>query len=262
MLVHLYTTYGRLTPANVQHNDAAMKQWYNPNEPIETLFHQIEESINVADAPGAAYTPSQLVALSYNLIFATGMFPEACRKWRRRVTNTRTWHNFKADFSASHQDYRDSQLTSRQSGYQSSNHAVTESDDTPFDIQGTADAIANLATATPSDRNTVDGLVKTNALQNAKIEQQASQLTTARMELATLKSEIAKLKRNNSSSNCANTSSNQRPHQFLPKTKYCWTHGYTVSQNHTSQGCTGPKEGHQRGATQQNNMGGSQQEKS
>jgi hypothetical protein len=134
MLVHLYTTYDRLTPADVQNNDAAMKQPYNPNKPIETLFHQIEESIDVADAAGAAYTPFQIVAILYNLIFATGMFPEACRVWRRRVTNTQTWHNFKADFAAAHQDYRDSQLTSRQSGYQSANNDATDADDTSFDI--------------------------------------------------------------------------------------------------------------------------------
>jgi hypothetical protein len=186
MLVHLYTTYGRLTPADVQNNDAAMKQPYNPKEPIETLFHQIEEFIDVANAAGAPFTPSQIVAISYNLIFATGMFIDACRERRRRVTNTRTWHNFKADFAAAHQDYQDSQLTSRQSSYQSSNNAATESDDTSFDIQGTVDAIANLTTATASDRSTVTRLAKTNAAQNAKIEQQATQLTTARMELATL----------------------------------------------------------------------------
>jgi hypothetical protein len=135
MLVHLYTTHGRLTPADVQNNNAAMKQPYNPNEPIKTLFDQIKESIDIADAAGAPYTPSQIVSILYNLIFATGMFPEACRKWRRRVTNTRTWHNFKADFAAAHQDYRDSQLTLRQSGYQSSNNAATESDNTAFDIR-------------------------------------------------------------------------------------------------------------------------------
>jgi hypothetical protein len=192
MLVHLYTTFGRLTPADVQNNDAAMKQPYNPNAPMEPLFHQIEEPIDVADAAGAAYTPSQIVAISYNLIVATGMFPEACREWRRRVTNTQTWHNFKADFAAAHQDYRDSQLTA-------------------------------------SDRSTAAHLAETNASQNAKIEQQATQLTTARMELATLRSELARLKGANASSNRTTTSSDRRPRQFPPNTNYCWTHGYAVS---------------------------------
>jgi hypothetical protein len=167
------TTRQMLVHADVQNNDAAMKQSYNPNAAIETLFHQIKESINVANAAGAPYTPSQIVTISYNLIFAMGMFPEACREWRRCVTNTRTWHNFKAGSAAAHQDNRDSQLTSRQSGYQSSNNAATESDGTAFDIQGTVDAIANLATATASDRSTAACLAETIAVQNAKIEQQA-----------------------------------------------------------------------------------------
>jgi uncharacterized coiled-coil protein SlyX len=261
MLVHLYTTYGRLTPADIQNNNAAMKQPYNPDEPIKTLFHQIEESINIADAAGAPYTPSQIVAISYNLILATGMFPEACREWRRCVTNTRTLDNFKADFAAAHQDYRDSQLTLRQSGYQSSNNAATESGDNAFDIQRTVDAIANLVTATSSDQSTIARLSETNAAQNAKIKQQAAQLTAARMELATLRSELATLKGTHFSDNRPNTSSDGRPRQFPPNTNYCWTHGYSVSRSHSSQGCAGSKEGHQREATRQNNMGGYQRGK-
>jgi hypothetical protein len=74
-----------------------MKQSYNANEPAKTLFYQIEEFINVADATDAAYTPSQIVAIFYNLIFATDVFPEACREWHRRLANIRTWNNFKTD---------------------------------------------------------------------------------------------------------------------------------------------------------------------
>jgi hypothetical protein len=72
----------------------------------------------------------------------------------------------------------------RQSGYQSSNNAATESDNTAFGIQRTVDSIANFATATASDQSTVARLAEPNAAQNAKIEQQAAQLTTARMELS------------------------------------------------------------------------------
>jgi hypothetical protein len=180
----------------------------------------------------------------YDLIFATGMFPEACREWRRCITNTRTWHNFKANFAAAHQDYRDSQLTLRQSGYQSSNNAATESDDTAFDIQGTVNAIANLATATTSDRNTVARLAKTNAAQNAKIEQQAAQLTTAqhawnlqRSEASSLRSKVPTPLTIAPTPRRIDDHANSRP-----STNFCWTHGYSVSRNHTSQGCAGPKE--------------------
>jgi hypothetical protein len=57
MLEHLYTTYGRLTPANIQANNTTTKQPYNANEPIKMLFYQIEDAIDLADAAGAAYSP-------------------------------------------------------------------------------------------------------------------------------------------------------------------------------------------------------------
>jgi hypothetical protein len=61
-----------------------MKQPYNADEPMETLFHQIKEAIELADAAAAAaYTPVHITVISYNLIFTTGMFSEACCEWRR-----------------------------------------------------------------------------------------------------------------------------------------------------------------------------------
>jgi hypothetical protein len=56
MLAHLYSTYGQLTPSNLQDNNAQMKQPYDANETIKTLFPQIEEGINLAEAAGAPYT--------------------------------------------------------------------------------------------------------------------------------------------------------------------------------------------------------------
>ena len=42
---------------------------------------------------------------------------------------------------------------------------------------------------------------------------------------------------------------------------YCWTHGYRVSQTHTSASCGGKAAGHQDTATASNTMGGSQKNK-
>jgi hypothetical protein len=37
---------------------------------------------------------------------------------------------------------------------------------------------------------------------------------------------------------------------------YCWTHGYKIAKNHTSESCMYPKTRHKREATNHNNMGG------
>ncbi len=246
MLVHLYTTYGRLSPADIQDNDTAMKKSYSADEPIETLFHQIEDGIELADDAGATYSLAQIIAIAYNLIFATGMFPDDCREWRRRPLIEKTWDNFKAAFATAHQEYRETQTTSKQAGYHSANSAAA------FELQDTVEALANLATATAADRSTVAQLSATNASLTTELAQQTAQLATARAEITALKIEVASLKR-------PGQATPLRPPRVYThtNTNYCWSHGYKVSRHHTSQTCGGPKDGHQRDATRQNTMGGS-----
>jgi hypothetical protein len=59
-----------------------MKTNYIPiNQPIEAAFvDQIEDGVALANATTAAYTPAQIIVITYNLIFSTGMFPKACCK--------------------------------------------------------------------------------------------------------------------------------------------------------------------------------------
>jgi hypothetical protein len=83
-----------------------------------------------------------------------GIITEACREWDRRPIAEQNWAKFQVDFAIAHQDLRE-QLTSGQAGYQSANAAYNFQ-------QETAMAIANLATATASDRSTVANLTSTN----------------------------------------------------------------------------------------------------
>jgi hypothetical protein len=112
LLTHLYTAYDRLTPADLQGNDTRLGQPYDPNQPIEALFDQIEEAISLAAAAQAPYNAAQIVSIAYTLVFTTGMFPEACREWCRNPAD-HTWANFKAFFAGAHQGLRDSQITTR-----------------------------------------------------------------------------------------------------------------------------------------------------
>jgi hypothetical protein len=247
MLTHLYQTYGRLNPVDVQDNDARMKEAYDPNQPIEAFIDQIEDRVTLADAAATAYTPAQIIAIAYNLIFATGMFPEACREWRRRPIIEKTWTNFKTDFAIAHQEFRESQVTSNQAGYQqAANAAYTDLQ------QETADAIANLATATASDRSTVASLTSTNSTLSSEVTQATMKLTAANNTISSLKIEIAALK----------AGGNQREERtYTPNLNYCWTHGYKVSRRHTSDTCKGKRDGHKDDATRTDNKGGSQRGK-
>jgi hypothetical protein len=149
MLTHLYTSYGRLTPADLQGNDTRLHNPYDPNQPIKSLSNQIEDAVALAAAAQAPYSPAKIVAIAYTLVFTTGMLPEACHEWRRNPGD-HTWPNFKTFFAEAHQDLRDSQITLKQSGYHDADSVLNNANDSVIDQHDTAKAIANLATATAS----------------------------------------------------------------------------------------------------------------
>jgi hypothetical protein len=73
LLTHLYTTYGVITPIDIEDNNTKMREPFDPTQPIETLFDQIETAVEFANAGNRAYNPEQVVSRSYLLILQTGM---------------------------------------------------------------------------------------------------------------------------------------------------------------------------------------------
>jgi hypothetical protein len=56
--------------------------------------------------------------------------------------------------------------------------------------------------------------------------------------------------------NAAPNKKRKEPPAHTTTLSYCWTHGHLVNPKHTSESCTGRKEGHQSAATATNMMGG------
>jgi hypothetical protein len=112
--------------------------------------------------------------------------------------------------------------------------------------QDTVDAIAQLATATASDRGTVATLTTTNA-------KLANKLEAAHALIAQLKSEIVMLK-----NKIKPAWQGQRPVKTTNNDSYCWSHGYQVAISHTSATCNMKNSGHQDAATKIDTMGGVQ----
>jgi predicted RNase H-like nuclease (RuvC/YqgF family) len=113
-------------------------------------------------------------------------------------------------------------------------------------IQETAEAIAQLATETASDRGTVATLTTTNA-------KLVNQIEAAHALIAQLKSEIATLK-----SKIKPAWQGQQPAKTTNNDSYCWSHGYQVAKSHTSATCNVRKNGHQEAVTKIDTMGGVQ----
>jgi hypothetical protein len=171
-----------------------------------------------------------IVNVAYNLVFNTGLFPDACRSWQSRASAAKTWAQFKIDFATAHREFR---LTNQTAGRDDS-------------MQETAEAIAQLATATASDLGTVATLTTTNV-------KLANQLEAGHALIAQLKSEIATLK-----INIKPIWQGQRPARTTNSDSHCWSHGYQVAKSHTSATCNVRKTGHQETAMKIDTMGGVQ----
>ena len=123
LLDHLYTTYTKISASALQDNDTRLRAPYDSNQPFETLIDQVENAVDYASAGDTPYTPSQVVAITFQLLFQTRIFNDDCKLWRRQPANDKTWTRFKEFFATSHQEWRESHTTIAGAVFQSSNHA-------------------------------------------------------------------------------------------------------------------------------------------
>jgi hypothetical protein len=100
-------------------------------------------------------------------------------------------------------------------------------------MQETAESIAQLATATASDRGTAATLTTTNAKLATQLEAAHALITQLKSEIATLKIKIKPVWQG------------QRPARTTNNDSYCWSHGFQVAKSHTSATCNVRKTGHQ-----------------
>ena len=110
----------------------------------------------------------------------------------------------------------------------------------------TVEAINNLATAAESGKKTIAELTKANAT-----------LVKTNAELTKALSKLDILLSNKATTNTPTTPDDKhsnKERKFFNE-NYCWSHGYHVSNNHTSATCKNTKPGHKIEATRANTMG-------
>jgi hypothetical protein len=74
-----------IAPTELTQNYKHLNTPYDPNQPIETLFQQIQDARAFAVAGGQPYGAATIVNVAYTLVFNTGLFPDACRVWKSRA---------------------------------------------------------------------------------------------------------------------------------------------------------------------------------
>jgi hypothetical protein len=233
-----------IAPTELTQNYERLNTPYDPNQPIETLFQQIQDARAFAVAGVKPYGAAMIVNVAYTLVFNTGLFADACRAWQSRAIAEKTWVQFKLDFATAHYEFRLTNQTAHQSGFHSANMMIEQGRDES--MQDTVDAISQLATETASDRGTLETLTTTNAKLTTQLEAAHAQIAQLKNEIATLKNKIKPAWQG------------QRPVKTTNNDSYCWSHGYQVAKSHTSATCNMKKSGHQDTANKSNTMGGVQ----
>jgi hypothetical protein len=75
LLAHLLTFNAMIAPTELTQNYDRLNKPYDPNQPIEMLFQQIQDARAFAVAGGQPYGNAMIINVAYTLIFNTGVFP-------------------------------------------------------------------------------------------------------------------------------------------------------------------------------------------
>jgi hypothetical protein len=231
MLDHLFETYGNITAVGLDINFEHMRRAMDPQQPVESLFKQIQDCADYSEPGGVLIGHPQQINVGYAKIFATYHFMSACRRWNEKHAIETTWTQFKSLFVQGE--------SAATAGYLSANVAASHNEDQM--AESTIGALTNLATATAADRGVVAALTQPNARLVKQLEDNSNELRELKALLKKERTEKRGQRRFNPSPiNC------------------CWTHGYKVGSTHTSLTCKLLKPGHKKEATRADNMGGSQ----
>jgi hypothetical protein len=84
MLYHLFSTYGKITVVDLEINFEHMRQAWDPQQPVEALFKQIQDCADYSEAGDVLIGHTQKINVGYAKIFATGHFMSACRWWNEK----------------------------------------------------------------------------------------------------------------------------------------------------------------------------------
>jgi hypothetical protein len=91
MLDHLLSTYGNITAVDLEINFEHMRRAWDPQQPVESWFKQIQDCADYSEAGGVLIGHPHKINVGYAKIFATGHFMSACRRWNEKHLIEKTW---------------------------------------------------------------------------------------------------------------------------------------------------------------------------
>jgi hypothetical protein len=199
------------------------------------------------------YDTQQIINIAYALIFNTGVYGDGCKEWDKYKMLDKNWEIFKSHFTTEHRLYRKQTQTAQAAGHQAASHTHQGMHNALLIEQ--SEAIAMMATASATYRDTMSNLFTSNAQLSTHLVERSVALATANETIRSLR---AVLRANGGSvtPSAARAPSNAtaRVYPATNNRNHCWSHGYHFHADHTSMTCTRRAEGNQELATKSNNM--------
>jgi hypothetical protein len=113
-----------IAPTEPTQNYERLNTPYDPNQPIENLFQQIQDAQAFVVAGGQSYGDAMIVSVAFTLVFNTRLYHDACRAWQARVVADKTWMQFKCNFTVTRRNFCLTNHTAQQSGFHITNMMI------------------------------------------------------------------------------------------------------------------------------------------
>lgn len=124
MLHHLRSTYGRITPEELERNRALLSADWNPDEPMEGFWFMVKEVQRYAVAGAEPITDAAVIRLTLPVFEKTGVFTTAVEKWRDLDETEWTMPRYQSHFQKANKE-RLRKLTALTAGYHGAHAAIT-----------------------------------------------------------------------------------------------------------------------------------------
>ena len=253
---HLFATYGDVTPQDLRELTARVEALVlPPQEPVDTIFGEIDDLATIAEYANAPLTPFQKINMAYLYFQKCGIFKSALTKWDEADDAGKTWLTFKEHFRAAHKAMKRTGALTIQETFnrdtvanmvQEELHQVLVATQDPhFGSDNTS--VAHLPSGSTSLPPSITPTVSSDTSSASDLTLQTMQQQMALMQQMMMH-QLALAQQPTP------TSTNQRTTRKWNQQKYCWTHG---ACNHWSPECRSKADGHKDSANFENKQGGS-----
>ena len=100
---HLFQTCGDVTPQDLRELTARVENiTLPPEEPVDTIFAEIDDLTTIADFANAPLTKHQKINMAYICFQRCMVFKSALTRWDKELPGQQTWEGFKEHFCMAH----------------------------------------------------------------------------------------------------------------------------------------------------------------